>query len=327
MKSFSRFLHFLLLSVLLLALTSFLPFVAQAKTNYLTVPTATMSGTYYQYFSAVSQIFSQKQPDINITVTASAGAIENIKLLQNGESELIPTNAAMARFAFNGENVFKSKVPLRGMFVMFQSNYHFLTMDKKINSFEDLVGKKVSIGLGSSLMEQLGRVILTEKGLIDKVTLRYLSIAESCAALKDGSIDAALLLSTLPLSPVMELATSRAIRFIPIQPETAALAAKTIACSPDVIKAGVYPSQTVDVPSIALYEAFFAHKDASVDLVYTFLKVLYDNKPDLMLAFPGAAKTTPELCMEGMSVPLHPGAYKYYVDQGVTVPDHLKPID
>lgn len=314
-----------ILSVMVLSLA--LPAASPAKTTYLTLPTATMSGTYYQYFSTVSQIFSQKRPDINITVTASSGALENVKLLESGESELIPTNAAVARFAYDGTDVFKKKVPLRGVFVMFQSDYHFLTLDKNIKSIDDLAGKTVSIGLGSSLMEKVGRLIFTEKHMLDTVKLRYHSLSESCEGLKDGVLDAALLLSTVPLAPVSELATNRDLIFVPVDKSIAGLVDRQIASKPSVIPAGTYSGQKEDVPSIAFYEAFFAHKDTSPDLVYDFLKILFDNKADLVAAFPGARATTPELCMEGMSLPLHPGAYRYYKELGLDIPDAIKPVD
>lgn len=302
-------------------------FSAEAKTTFLTLPTATMSGTYYQYFSGVGQIFSKKYPDINITVTASSGALENVKLLEMGEAEIAPSSVPVARFAFDGTEDFSKPVPLRGVLVMFSSHYHFITLDKNIKSIDDLAGKTVSIGLGSSLMEKVGRRIFTEKGMLDKVKLQYLSIGESCSALKDGTIDAALLLSTLPLSPVMELCTSRDVNFVPVSEDIAKLVGEGIPSRSSVIPAGTYPGLTKDVPSITFYEGLFAHKDASPDMIYMFLKVLYENKEDLMAVFPGAKTTTPEMCMEGMAVPLHPGAYRYYKELGIEIPDALKPTE
>lgn len=303
-----------------------LPTAVQAKVHYLTLPAATGSGTY-QYFTAVAQMFSKVHPDINITISSSSGTVENLRLLGAGETEMCSSNASIAHFAYDGKDVFKEKIPMRGMFIYDMSNYHIITLDKNINSIEDLAGKTISIGLVNSLMEKVGSIILDVYELTDKVKIHNLSLGESCTALKDGNIDAALLVNAVPQTSIMELATSRDLKFIPVPAGLAAKVNERLTTADGIIPAGTYPNQKEDLASFAWYEGFFAHPDADPELVYTFLKVLFSNIDELASLYPRAAKTSPQLCMDGMNMPLHPGAARYYEEIGLTIPNRIKPID
>ena len=70
------------------------------------------------------------------------------------------------------------------------------------------------------------------------------------------------------------------------------------------------------------------HKDLDEELVYQMTKAYWEQQ-DRFLNIMREAQSyaTLETAMSDLIVPLHPGAYRYYVEVGCEVPDAIKPID
>ncbi len=59
------------------------------------------------------------------------------------------------------------------------------------------------------------------------------------------------------------------------------------------------------------------HDGVSVDTVYGMTKALWTNLDQLVAAHSAAKAIDPKRALEGMPVPLHPGAEKYYKEVGI----------
>ena len=57
--------------------------------------------------------------------------------------------------------------------------------------------------------------------------------------------------------------------------------------------------------------------DLSEDTVYQMTKAVYDNIPDLVAAHKAASDINLKTALEGMPIPAHPGAQKYFKEKGV----------
>jgi len=79
------------------------------------------------------------------------------------------------------------------------------------------------------------------------------------------------------------------------------------------------------VQTIAVKATLAVHKDVPDEVVYEMTKILYENIDELAKAHQVAKQIDMHKAFEGLMIPLHPGAIKYYEEQGITVPAELKP--
>ena len=80
-----------------------------------------------------------------------------------------------------------------------------------------------------------------------------------------------------------------------------------------------------DVPTVAVLAMIAVRADLPGDTVYTMTKVLFEHVDELRTVHAKATAISLETALDGMSIPLHPGAIKYYEEKGLSVPEELKP--
>ena len=90
-----------------------------------------------------------------------------------------------------------------------------------------------------------------------------------------------------------------------------------------VIPAGTYPGQDSDWNTIAQPNFLATNADVSEENVYMITKTIYENLPFLQAIHPATKAMALENAIAGLPVPLHPGAAKYYQEQGIEVPERL----
>jgi uncharacterized protein len=91
------------------------------------------------------------------------------------------------------------------------------------------------------------------------------------------------------------------------------------------IKADTYPRQSKAVSTIAQPNILVALNGLDEKLVYDLTKTLFENLQEVHQVHSAAKYISLENALKGVSVPLHMGAYKYYLEAGVSVPDYLIP--
>ena len=84
-----------------------------------------------------------------------------------------------------------------------------------------------------------------------------------------------------------------------------------------MIPKNTYKGQTEDVPNLDVWNLLVADASMSDEMAYTIVKTLMDHKPDLVAVHREAANITLEAQASGSPVPFHPGARKYFEQQGV----------
>ena len=90
-----------------------------------------------------------------------------------------------------------------------------------------------------------------------------------------------------------------------------------------VIKAGTYPGQEKDIRTISQANLLAVHQDLAPDLVYKITKNLYNNLTFLRKVHKSTEEMSLDRALLGLSVPLHPGAVRFYKEKGLDIPDHL----
>ena len=145
--------------------------------------------------------------------------------------------------------------------------------------------------------------------------VEYLPFAESVELMKNRQLDATLQSAGLGVASLKDLSTSIPISVVSVPAEVAEkLGAPYIAQS---IPANTYEGQAEDVPTVAVINYLVTNSDVSDDLAYQMTKLMYDNLDTLKAAHAATADVDVQNALQGMPVPVHPGAQKYYDEVGV----------
>ena len=202
---------------------------------------------------------------------------------------------------------------------LYMEQVQIVTLNPDIKTVADLAGKNVSIGaVGSGVyfnaLDVLGAYDLTEAD----ITPQYQDFATSVDSLKDGKIDAAFIVAGAPTTAVVDLASGNDIYLVSLDQEHID---KLIESSPYysayTITADTYGTPE-DCTTVAVGAVVIAGNDVSEDAVYDFVSTIFDNKGSLGHA--KEAELDLEFATSITNVPYHPGAAKYFQEQGVTVP-------
>jgi len=294
---------------------------APAKTNMI-LATGGTSGTYYPYGGAMAQIFNSKIPNMNVTAQATGASVENLKLLGQNEAELAIVQNDMLDYAFNGTEAFEGgKIEnLRGIATLYPEIVQIVASpDSGITSVKDMKGKKVSVGAPGSGVEANARQIFDATGLTyNDMNVSYLSFSESADALKDKHIEAFFVTSGIPNAAIQDITAQNDIVMVSLPDDViAALTQKYPFFVEYTIPAGTYKGQTSDVKTVAVMATLATNSQASEDVIYNITKTLFENQPELAQAHAKGAELVLEKAVQGISIPFHPGAEKYFKEKGL----------
>ncbi len=279
------------------------------------------TGTYYSYGTAVSQILSS-EVGASFTIEATGASKANIQLIASGESDMAIVQNDVVYYAYTGTDLFEGE-KIEGFSAMagLYAEVCQIIADPSagIDSIEDLVGKNVSVGDAGSGVEFNAKQILAAYGIsFDDINVQNLSFGDSADALKDNKIDAFFCTAGAPTTAVMDLASTNDIVVLEIDDAHAQqLISDYSFYTRYPIPAGTYNGVDEEVWTVAVKATFIVSNDLSEDLVYEMTKALFEKKDDITAAHAKGAELDPAAAIEGISVPLHPGAEKYYREIGV----------
>jgi uncharacterized protein len=297
--------------------------LAQQKT--IAIGTGGTGGVYYPLGGGLANLLSKTVPGIQATAEVTGGSVDNLKLIGSGQSELGFVMADAALDALNGEDKFKSgKVPVRTLMVLYPNRMHVVTVDGTgIEKMSDLKGKRVSTGSPGSATEVMAFRVIEAAGLDKDKDMRRerLGVAESVNAIKDRKIDAFFWVGGLPTAAVTDLGTTPGVKIKLI--DHADVVDKMNAkygslYSASTIPAKTYPGQDKDNPIAVVWNILVTSDKMPDDLAYTIVKTIFDKKSDLVAVHREAeAINYKSQAKNNSPVPWHPGALKYFADNGV----------
>jgi TRAP transporter TAXI family solute receptor len=135
--------------------------------------------------------------------------------------------------------------------------------------------------------------------------------------MKDGHAQVFTLGTTAPASAVMDLASARDIRLVPVDDKTMGeLKKMNPGYNKLIIKAGTYPKQDRDVPVIGYSTHLVVACDLPEDTVYRMTKAMAANVPAMAAVVKAMEGLTPKDMAVDIGVPLHKGAAKFYKEAG-----------
>lgn len=310
---------------LILAVATLLAFAGSAfAMTFVTIGTGGVGGTYYPLGGSMAEVLTKAGIGVKATARSTAASKENCRLVASGRAQMGMSMGSTLYQAFTGVGAFEKdgKLPLATLMNMYPAPEHLVTTSKSgIKSFEDIKGKRVSIGAPGSGNQVLVQLILEAAGLdADKdFQKQQLTQPEAAMALKDGNVDAVFWNFAAPGSAVMEVAAVRDVILIPLPQDVVdRVVEKNPFLFPYTIKKDVYTGQTQDVLTVADGNFLVVKNDMDGKLGYDLVKTLVEARDSFMQVTQQAAHFVPAEASVGI-IPFTKGAAKYFAEQGIEV--------
>jgi uncharacterized protein len=288
------------------------------RRQFLSLGTAGTGGIYYPLGGAIASRLSVADTARQYTAEVSGGSVENVNRLAAGQMDLAMAIAVTMYQAYHGEGDFSQPVAgLRAIAPLYPNLTHILVpASSRARSVSDFRGFRVSVGAAGSGTEQLARHVLEAHGLTyEEIQPRYLSFAESSAALRDGAIDAAIISVGYPAAAVLEASTTGAMRLIGISDEILEqMFVDHPYYSDGVIPAGAYPGVEDEVQTLAVMNWVISMESLDEEVVAILLNIFENDRVALEQVHEMARQIDLTL-LERAPIPLHPAAQRWLTER------------
>lgn len=297
------------------------------SSRFLSIATGGTGGVYYPYGGGLASILSENLPGIRASAEVTSASVDNLKLIRDGKADVAFALADTVADAVAGRGAFAgAPVPAASLAVLYSNYTHLVTLaGSPIHSVADLRGQTVSTGSAGSGTEVIAFRVLRAAGLDPDadITRQALGASESSDALKDGKIAAFFWSGGLPTGAVLDLSHTSGvtIRMIP----TAGLLPELQREYGDLyfpleIPAGAYPDVQAPVPVVGVANVLVVNRSMPDDLAYNITRVLFAKQAELAAIHPEARHLSPASAVQGSPAPFHPGAMRFYTEQGQSIP-------
>ena len=300
------------------------PLPSQAA-QVITIGTAGVMGVYYPLGGAICRMVNvtRKVHGLRCSVEPSEGSVANIRAVMSGEVDVGIAQSDVQYYARQGEGPFKDKPQpkLRALFSVYPELLTLMARDDaNIRRFEDLKGKRVSIGSSGSGTRATMDLVMDAFGLkrSDLKTAAEMKFVEMPTALCENKIDAFVFVAGHPNAVLQDAATSCATSIVPVggAPIDALVSSQPFYAKAD-IPAKMYRGTDAAQPSFGMVATVVVSADLTNDTAYAITKAVFENFEDFKKLHPAVANSTKEGALRGDTVPFHPGALKYFKEAGL----------
>jgi TRAP transporter TAXI family solute receptor len=283
--------------------------------EFLSLGTAGTGGIYYPLGGAIASRLSIADSARRYTAEVSGGSVENVNRLAAGQMDLAMAIAMTVYQAQRGEGDFEQAVSgLRAVAPLYPNLTHIVVPgNSDAQSVADFAGYRVSVGSAGSGTEQLSRHVLEAHGLTyDDVEPRYLSFAESSAALRDGAIDAAIISVGYPAAAVLEASTTGNVRLLGVDAETLSeMLEEHPYYSEGEIPVGAYRGVEAPVSTLAVMNWVVSMDTLNDEVVAILLNIMDTDRVSLEQVH-DMARQIDLGRLSSPPIPLHPAAQQWF---------------
>lgn len=305
----------------LVAIAAATLFAAPVAAQQVTLMTGPQGGSWVPLGGALKGMWEKAVPGLQIQQTPGAG-IANVRGVDEGKAQIGFANSSTTVDGIAGRAPYPKQVKNVCQVANLYPQYFQVvaTADSKVNSYADLKGKSLVTQSKGNTAEALTAMVLELNGLNYQSLARasfQASYTDAVSMLKDGHAQVFTLGTTAPASAIMDLASARDVKLVPVDDKTmAALKKANPGYNRLVIKAGTYPKQDQDVPVIGYSTHIVAACDLPEDTVYKMTKAMGENVGSMAAVVKAIDGLTPKDMAIDIGVPLHKGAAKYYKEKG-----------
>ncbi|GAB3223719.1 TAXI family TRAP transporter solute-binding subunit [Glycomyces halotolerans] len=281
--------------------------------------TGSVGGTYYPLGGAIAQMWSSEVEDLRVSTISTGASVENIRLLQSGDINLAMAVNGTATQAVNGEGEFADgdEIELAMLGNIYPEVMQIVARaDSGIETIADLEGMRVAIGPDGSGTQGLTQQILDAAGVTPGETFAD-SFGDAAAKLRDGQVDAAFGILALPASSISEAAQGTDLTMVSIPDDvTQALTGDDPTLSSLEIPGGTYDGIDAPATTVTGWATLYALPSLNDDQVYELVKTMYENADSIDHSV--ASSISIDTALDGqVDVELHPGAERYFEEQGL----------
>jgi len=300
--------------------------------RFFRIGTGSTSGTYFPIGGIIATAISSPPgsracevggscgvPGLIAVAQSTSGSVDNVDAIASGRLESGFSQADIAYWAYNGKGPYAKKGPvtdLRAISNLYPEAVHIVVRsDARLTSPRDLKGLRVSLDMEGSGTKVDAELILRAYGLTTKdIEPHYVPAGLSIDKLRAGELDAFFFIAGAPAKAVSALAEDTSITLLPIKgKEAEALAKKYPFFGSFTIHAGAY----LNVPAtetLSVGAQWLVGANVEEETVYEITRALWHESTASLLSrgHPTGKLITPETALQGIGIPLHPGAERFY---------------
>jgi hypothetical protein len=330
--------HFAITGLVAASLALPLQASAQDGASYI-LATASTGGTYYPVGVAVATLTKvrlEPATGIGMSAVSSAGSGENVRLLREGEAQFGILQGLFGYYAATGSGPIEEDGPqehLRSVSLLWPNVEHWVLAndhveDGTFSDFLGITGEAAALGRANSGTIGSNAAILAnfDVDLYEDFDLVEGGYGPSAEALQNGQVAGISTPAGDPVGAISQLmaAAGDSVTILDFTDEELEQAdGGRDLWFRYTIPAGTYPGQDEDIDTIAQPNFLATHEDLPEEHVYQITKTIYENLPFLQAIHPATNAMSLEVAINGLPVPLHPGAARYYEEQGIEIPDRL----
>src|SRR5690554_1324075 len=303
------------------------PVPAAAQQKFVSIGTGGVTGVYYAAGGAICRLVNKDRAEhgIRCSVESTGGSVFNVNTIKAGELDLGVVQSDVGYNAYNGDGQFKDAGAYKKLRSVFSIHPEPFTVvagkDTGVKTFEDLQGKRFNIGNPGSgtraSMEQLLAAMGKDHSFFSLAS--ELRPDEHGQALCDGKIDGFFYGVGHPSANIQDPTTTCGAQLIPLTGAAVdGLVEKYPYYAKVSIPGGLYPNNPNDTPTYGVLATFVTSEDVADEYVYEVVKAVFNNFEDFKRLHPALAHLVKEdMVKNGLSAPLHPGAEKFFKEQGL----------
>jgi TRAP transporter TAXI family solute receptor len=307
------------------------PLAYGQKVERLTMAGGPPAGVFGIFATGIGTYLSKNVPNLDVSVAATGGSVENTRRVNGGEAEMGLSFASDIHEAFYGQEQFKGKplTNLRAVGVVFFGVAHAITFaDSGIRTAEDLAGKRVAVGTPGSGTFASAERVFRSLGIWDRINRIPLLGAQAGEAMSDGKADAFFWTGPEPDRVTMEAATKKPVRAIDIY---------TPAAKTDFFKqypyfaryvfpANAYRGITEDTSTVGIPVIWYVNRDLAPALVQKMTEAAYnkDGNAHMLNVHAGSKDMVAQKALQGVTVPLHKGAEDHWKTARIQIPELIR---
>ncbi len=290
----------------------------------LVLATGGTGGTYFPLGGGIAKLWKDAIPGLNVTVQATGASVANIRLLGKREVDLALVQNDTADYGRTGRESFADKREKYTNYLAVAALYPeavqiVVPSASSIRNIEDLKGKKVVVGAAASGTELASRQIFSAYGINyterKDITPLFLGFAEGATALRDNSANALVIVAGIPSAVLADVQTTTTIRLLSVDVNKLKNDYPFYVRFP--IKAGTYKGVESDVETVALKAMIVVRDEISSELVREMTRALFEKAG--AIAHAKAKEFEVRLAVEGVTIPFHTGAARYFKEKGIDV--------
>ncbi|NCC25982.1 MAG: TAXI family TRAP transporter solute-binding subunit [Deltaproteobacteria bacterium] len=320
------------LAIIAMALSlSLQPSSAQAK-KFLAFGGGPTGGTFNYFANGIAIYLGKNLADVEISSEGSGGSGENLRRLNQAQIDFGIVYSGDAYLGRQGKlpNDATKYDKVRTMGYLYGAPAQLVVRaDAGIKSAKDLAGKRVAVGNAGSGAALAAERFFRHMGLWDSISPQFLGYSPAASAFKDRKIDAFWVLVGYPNASIIEAATQDNITLVNLHKdaEESGFYKEYPFYAKVEIPAETYRGQNEAVTTFQDSTFWMTNDKVDENIVYESLKAIYspEGLKNMVTAHSAAREMSISTGLTGASVPLHPGAYKFWTEQGLTVPEDLKP--